>query len=57
MMIRCLPITICFFFFLPLMAQDFKGSEDHPLIQRYEGSRISSYETISFAATNEANLG
>ncbi len=56
-MIRCLPITICFFFFLPLMAQDFKGSEDHPLIQRYEGSRISSYETISFAATNEANLG
>lgn len=41
--------SFCLLFFVSLTAQDFKGSEDHPLIQRYEGSRIVSYGTSNFA--------
>ncbi len=33
-----------------LLAQDVDGSEDHPLIERYTGSRISSYGKSNFAS-------
>lgn len=31
------------------LAQDIKGSRDHPLLPRYEGSEIARYETQEFA--------
>ncbi len=37
------------FFALNVIAQDFKGSEDHPLITRYTGSIITSYATSNYA--------
>ena len=45
---------LCITFFSVTMAQDFPGSEDHPLLTRYEGARILSYGTNNFTDAGKA---
>lgn len=45
----CAIAALCFALAAPLHAADLKGSADHPLVPRYEGSEIIAHQVSAFA--------